>query len=252
MPDSILHESALITSSDTDFTRNLKLSALVNMHIQIAWHHAEQLGFGFEFLHANDLIWMLSRFHLIIEAYPQWNEHLHLSTWPKGIRRLFYLRDFSTADESGNPVSKATSEWLIINRRAKRPKLYNPDNNIFRENLEKHAINGEVPVLTFDGKNKAEYSNKVVYSDIDLNQHLTTTRYIDWMMDCFEIDYFNNKYCNELVLNFIREIPFGEHAVIKKAELTDQPNRYVFEFTSTDGKTVFFRGLLGFAKKEST
>lgn len=237
----ILEESMSVTSADTDFTKSLRPSSLVNMLIQIAWHHAEILGFGMDFLHTNKLVWMLSRLHLKVYSKSFWNNRLKLLSWPKGIHRLFYLRDFEVLNESNQTIAKATSEWLIIDLQTRRPKLYQPENNIFQENKDRHAIESFVPSLKSPNREFDTFHNKVVYSDIDLNNHLTTTRYVDWMMDTFDLTFLEKNTCSDIVINFIREIPFDTEVTIKRYELLPDKN-YLFEFQSSDAVQIYFRG----------
>lgn len=241
----ILEEIFPVTSADTDFTKTLRPSSLINMLIQIAWHHAEMLGFGMTFLHDYNLVWMLSRMHIKIYSRPFWNSDLKLSSWPKGIHRLFYLRDFEVLNTLGKKVAEATSEWLIIDLSTRRPKLYQPENNIFQENKDRHALSDLVPNLK-TGESKYEgFVNKVVYSDIDLNYHLTTTRYIDWMLDTLDMAFHEKKFCIEIIMNFIKEVPFGEEVSIYRYR--SAPDEiYSFEFQSMDRKQIFFRGQLRF------
>lgn len=247
----ILDESSRVTSADTDFTKTLRASSLVNMLIQIAWHHAEILGFGMDFLHSNELVWILSRMHIKFYSKTSWNNKLRLSTWPKGINRLFYLRDFEVEDDSKNSVARATSEWLIIDLQTRRPKLYQPENNIFQENKDRHAITSLVAVLKCPDSKYSAFSNKVVYSDVDLNNHLTTTRYIDWMMDTFDLKFFEMVSCTDMILNFLREIPFGSKVLVRRYEL--EPNKnYLFEYLSSDEGQVYFRGQLQFSTNTKT
>lgn len=243
---NILEESVLVTSADTDFTKTLRASSLTNMIIQIAWHHAESLGFGMKFLHDNNLVWMLSRMHLKVYSKPFWNSRLQLTTWPKGIHRLFYLRDFEVYDSSRQEVASVTSEWLIIDLNVRRPKLYQPDSTLFQENKDKHAIETLVPRLKDIAGNYETYTNKVMYSDIDLNNHLTTTRYIDWMMDTFDLPFLEKWVCSDIVVNFIREIPFGTKVIIKRFEVLKK-EKYLFEYQSPEGTQIFFRGTLQFS-----
>jgi acyl-ACP thioesterase len=242
----ILEETLPVTSADTDFTKTLRPSSLVNMLIQIAWHHAEMLGFGMKFLHNHELVWMLSRMHIKIYSRPFWNSNLHLSSWPKGIHRLFYLRDFKVMNSRSENVAEATSEWLIIDLATRRPKLYQPENNIFQENKDRHAIPDLVPNLKSPEGKHETFFNKVVYSDIDLNHHLTTTRYLDWMMDTFDKAFHIKNSCTEIILNFIREIPFGAEVNLSRYRLTPAET-YLFVFHSKDGKQLFFRAQLQFA-----
>jgi acyl-ACP thioesterase len=215
------------------------------MLIQIAWHHAEQLGYGVDYLHGNGLVWMLSRMHINIKRIPRWNESLKLATWPKGIRRLFYLRDFLVTDEKNNLVAESTSEWLMIDINARRPKLKDPESLIFLANKGTHAIESEVPNLKTPSGNSKTFHYTTRYSDLDLNQHLASTRYIDWMFDTFNLSYLEKHECHELILNFIHEISFEEEVQVRRVCIEDE-KKFQFESSSRNLNKVFFRGQLSF------
>ncbi len=240
---AVLEENFLITSAECDHTRKLKLSALVNIFIQIAWHHAEKLGFGIDFLHSHGLVWMLSRLQLKIDMLPPWNETISASSWPKGIRRLFYLRDLHFHDNKGNSIVQGTSEWLMIDINARRPKLYQPENNIFRQNLDRHALSNEIETLEMPSEQPELFNRQVLYSDIDLNHHLTTTRYIDWMMDTFSPEFISDNQPSGMVLNFIREVPYSTQVVIRRY---NEERHNLFEFVSPDNQVVYFKAKVEF------
>ncbi len=241
----ILKENIQITSADTDFSKTLRPSSLINMLIQVAWHHAEVLEFGMDMMHREGLVWMLSRMQTKIYQQPFWNDSLSITTWPKGIRRLFYIRDFEVHDSQNRLVAQTTSEWLLIDIKVKRPKLYNQESIIFNQNKDKHSINNAVPILEAIGGDAESFSNQVNYSDVDLNQHLTTTRYIDWMMDTFSMDFHAKNKCKALILNFIREAPYNEKVEILR--FNDQTsNCFDFSFKKPEGEKDLFRGQLCF------
>jgi medium-chain acyl-[acyl-carrier-protein] hydrolase len=247
----ILEEEFLVTSAETDFKRKLKVSSLVNMYIQIAWHHAEELGFGIKYLHENNLAWVLSRLHLKINSLPEWNDTLKLITWPKGIHRLFYLRDLEVFNNSGNLIATATSEWLLIDTKTKRPKLQGPDEEIFSKNKDKHAIETLIKNLDPLSENSESFDLKPRYSDIDLNHHLTTTRYIDLMFDKFDLDFHTKNQCDELILNFMREITWSMEV---SANCSSDPERnyHEFEFNNNNHKQILFRGNVQFKDIDKT
>jgi medium-chain acyl-[acyl-carrier-protein] hydrolase len=241
-PPAVLNEEYLVTSADVDHTRKLKVSALVNMFIQIAWHHAEKLGFGTDFLHERGMVWVLSRLQLKLGWQSSWNEIIHASTWPKGIRRLFYLRDLLFTNQNGEEIVRGTSEWLMIDINARRPKLYQPENNVFKQNLDKHALAGEVEALEMPVSEPEIFERRVLYSDIDLNHHLTTVRYIDFMMDTFTPDFLASQPLKEIVLNFLHEIPYGTTFRIRR--YNDKKGCNFFEFVAPSDNIVYFKGKL--------
>jgi hypothetical protein len=65
------------------------------------------------------------------------------------------------------------------------------------------------------------------------------------MFDTFNMEFHNKAKCNELILNFIREIPYGEAVSIIK--ISDSENEsYEFAFVKNDEKQILFRGRLIF------
>jgi len=240
-----LEETYTITSADTDFKKKLTVSSLINMFIQSAWHHAESLGFGMDFLHENGTIWMVFRLHVKFYQTPFWNEKLVMTTWPKGIHRVFYQRDFEALDVNRKKIAEGTSEFMIIDLKSKRPKLFQADHHIFNQEHIRHAIDSHVPVLITPEVQAENFMREVRYSDIDLNEHLTTTRYIDWMFDSFNLEFLNAHSCKEIIVNFIREIPIGTVVKIVRYPM-DETNSFLFEFLHPEQNHLFFRGQLIF------
>ncbi len=72
---------------------------------------------------------MLSGFFIQIHSYPRWQDELIIQTWPTGVERFFALRDFNIFNRQKEVVGAATSAWLIIDLKLRRPlpavKLFN-------------------------------------------------------------------------------------------------------------------------------
>lgn len=94
--------------------------------------------------------------------------------------------------------------------RKRRPRLHDPENEVFSFNQKKHAFEELVPIVDFNSEAAEEYLFQVRYSDVDINQHLTTTRYVDWMFDTFSPNSLRNKQICGLTLNFLKELTFGQ------------------------------------------
>ena len=51
----------------------------------------------------------------------------------------------------------------------------------------------------------------VLYSDVDLNQHMNNARYIDWALDLIDLDIHRNHFINEVTIHYKKEIlPLAE------------------------------------------
>ncbi|WP_430815006.1 acyl-[acyl-carrier-protein] thioesterase [Carboxylicivirga sp. RSCT41] len=203
-----------ITSADTDMFSRLKPGALVNYLIQSAISSAENLGFGFDDLKEEHLFWVLNRLSIEIYRPLMWNEQIEVETWPKNIERIFYIRDFIIRDAQGKIVAKASSAWLAIDLDTKHPGYFNKEKmEIFTALKDVNALE-YTPEKLGGVKKQSETSITPTYFDIDLNKHVTSTRYVDWMMDTFSIDFHKNNYPKSLSINYIKETMIGETIVI--------------------------------------
>jgi acyl-ACP thioesterase len=240
----ILRTESLVTSADADMEGRMKPGALVNLLIQSAIQSAEHLGFGFEMLKEQNLYWVLTRLHLEILRPLRWNEKAITKTWPKGIEGLLYLRDFLVKDGSDEIVARATSGWLAVDRTRKRPgKVVTQEPEKFYLLSTKHAV--EALPGKLDGFQDGISRDLLpAYSDFDINRHVTTVRYIDWMMDCFPESFHARNYPVDIRVNFMKEILPGETIVLK---YIIKDNSSHFEGTKKESGLTAYRGFIEFS-----
>jgi len=239
-----LYSDFKITSADTDMFTRIRAGAMVNLLIQSAINSAESLGFGFDGLKEQKLFWVLSRMTIEIYHPLTWNQETEVETWPKSIEGLHYLRDYIVRDKKQNIIARGTSGWLAIDIENKRPKVIE---GIYAEMFvhlrEKHGINESPEKLpaTSEGDSFTTHSG---YFDFDLNRHVTSTRYIDWMMDTFTADFHHKHYPKKISINFMKETMPGDSINIIRSQTKD--SQYCFEGTNMLYKTVAFRGKIDF------
>lgn len=236
--DHFLKDNYTIASNDTDFMSKIRISSLVNFFIQSAWRHAEQLGVGFSHLSEMGLVWVLSRLTLKLESLPDWPGECTLTTWSKGMERLFYKRDAELIRPNHTPFAWITSAWLMIDKKSKRPKVYHPDWLTQYHHVNKHALSQSVPALETEGELASSTHYITRYSDIDVNQHLTTFRYIDLVFDTYDLEFIQKNQPKEIIVNFLREIAFGEEIIMYKYE---NGNTHDFELMNGSDCSICFR-----------
>lgn len=242
--DLTLYSAFKITSADTDMYMRIKLGGVVNLLIQSAINSAESLGFGFKGLRKKQLYWVLSRITVEIYHPLTWNQEVEVETWPKSIEGLLYMRDYIIRDKSQNIIARATSGWLAIDTETKRPKLLDGiEAEMFVYLKDKHALNvlPEKLPATAEGETFDVQSG---YFDFDLNRHVTSTRYVDWMMNTYSVDFHKSHYPKRLSINFMKETLPGDSINIIRNSLSGL--QYNFEGTNHAQKTVAFRGKIDF------
>ena len=233
-----------VTSAETDMESRLRPGALINLLIQSATHSADKLGFGFESLKKHNLFWVFSRLTVNITRPLKWNEVVEVETWPKDIVGLLYTRDFIIRDEDGKVVAKAASAWLPIDLETKRPKRKESfDSEFFTFLKEKHALKD--PPEKLSGTREGEiFKVNSTYFDLDLNKHVTSTRYIDWIMDTFPIEFLRKNYPKALSINYIKEtMPEMKLDIIKKQ---NGPGEFLLEGVNSETGKTSFRGKIVF------
>jgi len=238
-----LYNNFKISSADTDMFSRLRVGSLVNLLIQSAINSADQLGFGFGGLRQQHLFWVLSRMHVKITRPLKWYEEVTVETWPKNVEKLLYIRDYIIRDKTGKEVAKATSAWLAIDLESKRPKKIDGlDAEIFTSLKEKQAIS-HMPERLSPIDSGESFEFKTTYFDIDLNKHVTSTRYIDWMMDTFSLDFHEKNYPKELVINYNKETMPDEKLKLLKVH---NGSSFQFEGLNINSNTNAYRGKLIF------
>jgi acyl-ACP thioesterase len=233
-----------VTSADTDMEGRLRLGSLLNFLIQSAINSADNLGFGFGGLRQQKLFWVLSR--LTIEIYNPiiWHSLVEVETWPKNIDGILYLRDFILRNEEQVPVARATSGWLAIDLESKRPKKVDAiHEEMFVHLKNKHALQ-QLPEKLNKLSQGDSFKVTSTFFDLDLNKHVTSTRYIDWMMDSFELDFHRNHFPKKISINFMKETMLGDNILIMRSQPVDK--EFHFEGTNTSQNSTAFRAKINF------
>jgi acyl-ACP thioesterase len=174
----------------------------------------------------------------------KWSEEAEVETWPKSLEGLHYTRDYIIRDKTQNIIARATSGWLAVDTENKKPKIIDGIKaEMFVYLKDKHGINESPEKLppTHKGDSFTIQSN---YFDMDLNRHVTSTRYIDWMMDTFTVDFHHRNYPKKISINFMKETMPGDSINIIRSQTQD--SQFCFEGTNLLNKTVAFRGKIDF------
>lgn len=224
-----LTQNYTIPCYDTDASWRLKPTSFMNLAQEAAGQHAVHLGFGYDDLIKTNTAWILSRMHIQFVDIPKWRDEVTLTTWHKGLDRLFYLRDFILTDAEGNPKVKATTSWLVLNLETRRlvrdPELME-DGTVNHENvIEAPADKVQMPK---DVEPVLALEHVVAYSDVDMNAHTNNAMYMQWAMDAVEYDLASSRPVKELTINFNHETKAGDKVLIYRAEVEKEDGIHVY------------------------
>jgi acyl-ACP thioesterase len=204
-----------------------------------AANSADSLGFGYDQLIDDQLFWVLSRAKIEIISLPSLGDEIRIETWPRGLDKIFALRDFLIYDRNNSLIARATTSWLMIDGKTKRPVR----NDILAQRLPHiEATNAiDEPCGKIDTVSDPEiiHDVKVSYTDIDINQHLNNVRYIEYILNCFPTDLYKNKSIKGLQVNFLSESRFDDLIRLYKANTGEGNTTYYIEGINQNEQKVF-------------
>ena len=229
MTEKTLQHQYTIPCYDTDASWHLKPASFMNYAQEAAGQHAIILGFGYDELIKTNTAWILSRMHIKFLDTPKWRDQVTLTTWHKGLNRLFYLRDFIMTDAQGNAIIKATTSWLVLNLETRRlvrdPELMDEGIVNAEHVLETPADKVQMPK---DIVPEMVMEHVVSYSDVDANAHANNAMYMQWAMDAVEYEMTSAHQVKELTINFNHETKAGDLVKIYRAVVEKEDGIHVF------------------------
>ena len=236
---SVWQESFKVKSYETDKDKKLKLHVLFYYLQECAWNHANHLQIGYQELVQQDLIWVLSRLKIKIEQYPEWEDEVTVTTWPKSWDSLFAIRDFEITNSRGQRIGGATSAWLMVNIKKRRPQKIDSWKDYVVLNKE-HGLDDDLLKINPGQKSVYEETRKVQPHEIDLHHHVNNAEYIKWITDLTGV-YFDDKMAIETMqINFQNEIFDREEVTIDLREIASGSGDYYLQcLTNGHGKLGF-------------
>jgi len=215
-----------------DFQFRVTMASLGDILLTTAGFNADDNGFGLRRLHEMDSAWVLSRMAIEMNRFPEQYENIQVETWVEEVGRANTTRNFCIRDEKHEIIGNACSVWVFFDMKTRRAKDLQTLEGI-------HGFaNGEVGLIDKPAKLDTiigeEYDAfKVKYSDIDINGHVNSIRYIQWISDCFSLDCYRKCQIKRFEINYMNEMVFDDFAEIVRSEKI--PGDFHFEIRN-DGK----------------
>ena len=193
-----------IGSNDVDQFLELKLPSFFRMMQDIATEHAEVLNIGKANTIDKGLYWVITRIEIEIIEMPKYLQTVTLKTYPGDDLRFIFPRYFQLEDEKGKILIKASSTWAVLSRETHRVCL-NPFPGL---KVPTEHLVGEQPLpgKCETGDYQLVETRKVRYSDIDLNGHLNNTKYIDYIVDIHDSDFYKKNKIKHFLINYEKEL----------------------------------------------
>lgn len=206
----------------------LRPTTLCNYMLSCAGRHAEARGFG-----ATDTLgWVLARMALHIEKIPMWRDRFYVETWVRNLYHGFTDRCIRVVDEAGNEVASLLATFALMNLKTRSSVDLNGDIGLrlaeCMEPAEQLAIR-RIPSINRLPIEEVSFKRRPHYSDIDINGHMNSVRYLDHILDHFPIDYINSHNLTDFIVAYMNEGSATEVLTYGIKELV--PDKYLVQVT---------------------
>ena len=149
---------------------------------------------------------MLSRLALEMYDMPMQYESFTIETWVENVYRLFTDRNFAVLNKEGKAIAYARSVWAMIDTETRKPvdlmaihdgdiAGYICDKDCPIDKPSRIKVNSKEPVAILPVK----------YSDMDINGHVNSIRYIEHILDLFPVDAFKEKRVRRFEMAYVAE-----------------------------------------------
>ncbi len=232
--DSVFKNEFNLRTSDFDCYRRLTPAAILDLFQEVAGHHAENLGVGFDALIEKNMLWVIVRVKFEILSHPEMHSTVTVKTWPLPPSRIGFQREYLIEDMSGKTLVKGTSDWVIIH--SEERKFLSPG-NLYPEGFEfcnnRCFEEKTAKIKDFDTVDDG-LCIMPQFCDLDMNGHVNNIRYASFVLNAVtpdkgdKIKVFQTDYHREVM----RDTPL---TIYQKQD----DNELVSKGINPDGELMF-------------
>lgn len=203
MDDLLTKENKKIEICEVDYMGEYQLYHLFNRFSEIATINAIKIGLWNQEM-MGKYGWVVAKQTLHLEEPILYNDEIIISTLPGKASFVSFPR-YYFINKKGYQIGYCSSLWTLIDlqrRRIVAPKrvgiqVPNVHHNLYLE--EPQNINVNIPLFYIE-------TRQVRYSDVDTNQHMNNTRYIQWALDIIDYHMHQDDFISDISIQYKKEI----------------------------------------------
>ncbi len=208
-----------------DFSKKLFMGHLGNHLLNAADFHANDRGFGMNDLNPVHKTWVLSRLAVEMEEMPSEYARFNVETWIEGVMKYFTNRNFRIVDHDGARVyGYGRSIWALIDTESRRPQdilaVNGGEIDRYVDADKPCPIQGLSRVKMSDGAQLVK-SIDTCYSDVDVNGHVNSVKYIGHVLDLFTLDWYETHRIKRFDIAYVAESHYGDRLNFYREDTPD-------------------------------
>lgn len=199
-----------------------------------AGYHAEQGGFGMRDMMANNQSWVLTRFAMEVDELPKLNDVITIKSWISFVKGAFSNREYEVFVNDELFV-RATSSWTVINfvKRQVENLMIDTKGISFDTSISMSKPAQRINI-NIDFEKITDF--EVKFSALDMLQHVSNLRYLDWTMDNVNHEKILDGKLKKITVNYMKELTLWDKVGIY---VSTNDNQQVVKMNKNAGEICF-------------
>jgi acyl-ACP thioesterase len=210
---------------EADASKRISLQNIGAFILDAAGMAAKARGFGMDYMHANGLAWVTSRIAIEMTEYPHEYETISIETWVEDCSSIFSTRNFLIYNNKKEVIGQASTLWSMIDFNTRKMV-----DLLKTTKLAEHVVTTQNELFSIDKPKRVDYKgegeptmmHRVVVSDIDMNQHVNSMKYLQWAIDTLSLDDIMNTTIKRLDINYLREALYNQNIGVYSDDFNNQ------------------------------
>lgn len=203
----------LVEPFHCDFSNRIFIGHLGNHLLNAADFHSNERGYGMDYLNTVRKTWVLSRFVIEMDDMPAAYDRITVDTWVEDVMKFFTSRNFAIRGKDGRVYGYGRSIWAMIDTDTRQPvDIMQERDGLITSYMEQER---ECPIEPFRrvkvSKNaECTASIDTHYSDVDVNGHVNSVKYIEHILDLWPLDWYQEYQLKRIDIAYVAESHYGD------------------------------------------
>lgn len=225
-----------VSIAEADSMHRIKPVTLLNHMQELAATSIEKydIRYGWSELLKQGYAWFLIRYRIEFESIPKDVNQIRIATESRGCNRMNAYRDFEVYDNISNErILRATSAWFIVDINNKSVVNIQKEFPEFFK-FQSREDDLQLQKLKTIDKIDSQKTFHVRYDDLDINNHVNNTVYVQWALEALDYDFRISNDLKALDIYFKHEVKYGEDVLsLVKYDYDNNTTEHVIKNANT-------------------
>ncbi|PJI08494.1 acyl-ACP thioesterase [Clostridium sp. CT7] len=214
------------------------IASIMSYLEDLATYQTEKLGMSLKYFRDNKIAWVVYKWEVHMDKYPEYGDRIEVSTLPYSIRKFYAYRKYEIFNK-GERIGYANSLWFLIDTEKRKPCRIT--NNIYKMYNLTEEDNEQIPFDRLRKLKQVDYKNsfKVRYSDIDTNKHVNNVKYVSWVLENVPMEIISEHEISDLKVMYQKETAYGETIEVM-TNMEEKEGKYIFNHSinNSEGESL--------------